>query len=163
MIEWNKRTPEIANLLNPAFCALILYSTIGEYQKKEKKGLPFSLVYLVLPIILHCRTRSRVNSRRNMIVWLQDNPDVLVGFPQRARSLVPFTNEALEFLLSRKYVMITGQGLEIIKPISQSKINAYLSGDSEVTECIKKSEHVGRWFSNMRAEENIYIAWGVRP
>lgn len=99
MIPWSKRTPEIANLLNPSFCAILLYSAIFEYQKKAKNNMPFSLLYLVMPIVLHKNTRNRVNSRENMVVWLQRNPDVLIGFADRAKSLIGFTNEAIEFLL----------------------------------------------------------------
>lgn len=32
--------------------------------------------------------------------------------------------------------------------------------DSEIADCINKAAHFGRWFHNMRAEENIYVAWG---
>ena len=87
MIQWTKRAPEIAYLLNPAFCAIILYTAVFEYQKKSKDGLPFPLLYLVLPIILHKSTRNRVNSKTNMVIWVQRNPDALVGFPERARSI----------------------------------------------------------------------------
>lgn len=163
MIKWNKRTPEIANLLNPAFCAVILYATVSEYQKKTKDGLPFPLLYLILPIILHQNTRSRVNSKTNMVVWLQRNPDTLVGFPERARSLVEFTNEAIEFLLLQQIVIIDGGKLSIAKTMSKVKTDRYAATDSEIADCIQKATYIGRWFSNMRSEENIYVAWGVRP
>lgn len=82
MDSWEKRSPEVANLLNPAFCAVILYATVAEYQKKAKSGVPFPLLYLLLPIVLHQGTRSRINSKTNMVVWLQRNPDVLIVFPK---------------------------------------------------------------------------------
>lgn len=163
MIQWSKRTPEIANLLNPSFCAILLYSATFEYQKKAKSGMPFPLLYLVLPIILHKNTRSRVNSRTNMVVWLQRNPDVLVGFADRAKSLIGFTNEAIEFLLFQGNCEIINGGLSIIKTVSKSKIVQYAANDQEIAECIQKAEHVGRWFYNMHAVENTYTAWGVKP
>jgi len=163
MIQWDKRTPEIANLLNPSFCALILYSTIFEYQKKAKDGLPFPLLYLILPIVLHKSTRDRINSRTNMVVWLQRNPDVLVGFPERAKSLVSFTNEAIEFLLLQEICIINNGKSFITKTVSKSNISQYITSDEEVNDCIQKAENVGRWFCNMRAPENIYAAWGVKP
>ena len=97
MNVWNKRVPEIAYLLNPAFCSSIIYHVILEYQKKAKRGFPFTLIYLILPIILHKSTRERITSRTNMVVWIQRSPDVLVGFSERAKSLVPFANESVEF------------------------------------------------------------------
>lgn len=163
MIQWNKRSPETANLLNPSFCALLLYTATSEYQKKVQSVMPFPLLYLVLPIILHKGTRNRVNSRNNMVVWLQRNPDVLVGFADRTKSLIGFTNEAIEFLLFQGNCTINDGGLSIIKPISKSKIIHYTANDQEIAECVQKAEHVGRWFCNMHAVENIYTAWGVKP
>ena len=163
MVQWNKRSPEIANLLNPAFCAVILYATVAEYQKKAKLGMPFSLLYLLLPILLHQGTRSRINSRTNMVVWLQRNSDALVGFPERARCLVIFTNEAIECLLLQQIVQVENGGLVIQKVLSKAKMDKLAADDPEISDCIQKAAHVGRWFHSMRAEENIYAAWGVRP
>jgi len=160
---WNRRAPEIAYFLNPAFCSTVLYSTIYEYQKKAKDGYPFTLTYLVLPIVLHKSTRERVSSRSNMVVWLQKNPDVLIGFPDRVRSLVSFTNEAIEFLLHQGIITIEHGRLSIIKTISKTKLKEYAETDSEIADCLQKSEHVGRWFEKMGAEENIYAVWGVKP
>jgi len=163
MIQWDKRSPEVANLLNPAFCAIILYATIAEYQKKAKVGIPFPILYLILPIVLHQSTRNRINSKTNMVVWLQRNPDALVGFPDRARSLVIFTNEAIEYLLSQQIVAITDGRLVIQKALSKAKMDKLAATDSEISDCIQKAAHTGRWFYNARTEENIYAAWGVRP
>ena len=165
MAQWNKRTPEISNLLNPPFCAVILYSAAAEYQKKAKSGTPFPLLYLILPIVLHKGTRSKVNYRSNMIVWLQRNPDVLIGFPERARSLITFANEALEFILHQQVASISDGKFIVDKPISKSRMDRFdiATADSEITDCIQKGIHVGRWFFNMRSDESIYAAWGVRP
>jgi hypothetical protein len=161
--RWSKRSPEIANLLSPSFCATILYATASEHQKKSGVGMDFPLTYLVLPIILHKDTREKVNSKSNMVVWLQRNPDVLIGFPDRARSLAPFTNEAIEFMLYRYIINVDGGKLTIQKPLSKSIMDKYSTTDSEVTDCIRKSAHLGRWFINMRSAESIYTAWGVKP
>ena len=158
---WQKRAPEIANLLNPAFCSSIIYHVILEYQKKAKKEFPFSLIYLILPIILHKSTRERVTSRTNMVVWIQRYPDVLIGFPGRARSLVSFANESVIFMLQHKILQYRNGELYIDKVLSRSKIESI--EDQEIHECYTKAENVGRWFAQMGAEENIYAAWGVKP
>ena len=163
MIQWDKRSPEVANLLNPAFCATILYATIAKYQRKAKVGIPFPLLYLILPIVLHQSTRNRITSRTNMVVWLQRNPDSLIGFPDRTRSLVVFTNEAIEYLLLQQIIAITNGTLIIKKTLSKSKMDKFAATDCEILDCIQKATYVGRWFYKMRAEENIYAAWRVRP
>ena len=161
MDAWTKRIPEIAHLLNPAFCSSIIYQVILEYQKKAKRKFPFTLIYLILPIVLHKLTRERITSRTNMVVWIQKYSDVLIGFPERAKSLVPFANESVEFLLQLKILQIISGELSVVKTLSKSKIDAIL--DQEILESYNKAENVGRWFAQMGAEENIYAAWGVKP
>ena len=163
MTVWQKRTPEVAYLLNPAFCATVLYVAIREYQERAFCGFPFPLIYLVLPIVLHKDTRERINSRSNMISWLQNNPDVLVNFALRARDLVVFTNEALEFLLSQEAIAFDNSSIMISNEIQKARLSRYKKKDPEISDCLIKSEHVARWFVNMRVEENIYAAWGVKP
>lgn len=58
MNSWNKRTREVAYLLNPAFCGRMLYSAINAYSIKTKRAFPFPLVYLVLPLVLHKENKS---------------------------------------------------------------------------------------------------------
>lgn len=160
---WKRRVPEIAYLLNPAFCSLVLYTAIFEYQKKIKNSFPYPLIYLVLPVVLHKNTRERINSRTNMTVWLQKYPEVLIGFADRAKSLVPFANENLDFLFHRNIISINEGKLSIETTISKSKLDILTSSDLEIDDCIKKAGHIGRWFALMGAEENIFIAWGVMP
>jgi hypothetical protein len=158
---WKKRAPEIGNLLNPFFCSVVIYYTAFEYQKKKGAPMPFTLVYLILPIILHKNTRERINSKTNMIVWLQKYPDVLIGFHERARDLVLFTNEAIEFLIQGEIITLQKAYLNINKILSRSGMKNF--DDTETLECFKKAEHLGRWFAQISIEENIYIAWGVKP
>ena len=45
-----------------------------------------------------------------------------------------------------------------IKPLNKT-----LYVDEEISECIKKAEHVARWFVSAGKVENIYVCLGVRP
>jgi hypothetical protein len=159
--SWNKRTSEIAYLLNPAFSASVIYSVICEYQKQGGKSFPFVLIYLILPIILHKTTRERINSGTNMIVWIQKFPDVLINFPLRARSMISFANEAIEYLLLHKIIILNGSNISISRTLSKASMQK--TTDGEMLDCYKKSEHLGRWFARVGVEENIYAAWGVKP
>jgi len=161
MKPWKTRSPEIAHLLNPAFCESTIYNVIFSYQKEAKKSLPFPLVYLILPILLHKNTRGRINSHTHLKVWIQNNPDVLIQFSIRARSLVKITNEAIEFLLQNQIINFNGSNLEIQKTLPSSKLKSCL--DEEMQECFLKAEHVGKWFARSGAIENVYVAWGVKP
>ena len=98
MLPWNQRPFIVANLFNPAFCALLLFDFINQYsKKKDNLGMPYSLMYFILPIVLHKETRDSLPKSTNKILhpWIQENPNIRIGFSQRAREFVPFTKEAL--------------------------------------------------------------------
>lgn len=162
MKSWNMRTREVAFLLNPAFCGRVLYSTIKTYNEKTNRAFPFPLIYLVLPLVLHKETRVNINSRTQFQLWVQRHPQLLIDFPRRAKELVPITNESLEFLLQAEKISITRDGeLEISlnsKTLSKTKFV-----DDEISECLKKGEHIAKWFATAGKVETIYIELGVRP
>jgi len=161
MKSWFERSPEVSYLLNPAFCARILYGTIVSYKKECKRDFPFVLSYLVLPIVLHKETRQRVKTVSHMQVWLQENPELLIGYAQRAKSLVSITSEAIEFLLQSGTVEFNSDSIIITCPVKPSKLKSV--SDEEMKECFQKAEAIGKWFSRNGTVENIYQSWGVRP
>ncbi len=162
MKAWNERTHEIAYLLNPAFCGRILYSSINAYNVKTNKSFPFPLIYLILPLVLHKKTRININSKIKFHNWIQDNSHLLTDYAQRTKNLVQITNESLEFLLQTGKVILTSSGeLEIVN--ESKKMGKIKSDDDEILECIRKSEHVGKWFATAGPVKSIYIELGVRP
>ncbi|WP_414577239.1 three component ABC system middle component [Anabaena sp. CCY 9402-a] len=58
MQSWEQRPLEYANLLNPAFCSIILHNAIKGYQNEKKQGMPYPLLFLLLPLVLHNSTRN---------------------------------------------------------------------------------------------------------
>ena len=161
MKSWFERSPEVSYLLNPAFCARILYGTIVSYKKECQRDFPFVLSYLVLPIVLHKETRQRIKTVSHMQVWLQKNPELLIGYAQRAKSLVSITSEAIEFLLQSGTAEFNGDSMIIACPVKPSKLNSV--SDEEMKECFQKAEAIGKWFARNGTVENIYQSWGVRP
>ena len=131
------RTHEVAFLLNPAFCGRILYSTIRTYNEKTNRAFPFPLIYLVLPLVLHKETRMNINSRTQLLVWVQRYPQLLIDFPKRARELE--ISSTSRILSKTKFV------------------------DEEISDCLKKGEHIAKWFALAGKVETIYIELGVRP
>ncbi len=162
MKKWVDRPKEVAYLLNPAFCGRILYATVSAYSKATKRALPFPLIYLALPLILHKPTRERINSRTQLLVWIQRNPELLIDFAKRAIELVRVTNESLELLLQSNYIHLTSNG-ELDIEHTQKAISKTRFTNDEVKECLNKSEQVAKWFAAAGKVETIYIALGVRP
>ena len=162
MKEWNERAKEVAYLLNPAFCGRIIYNTVKEYEIASKRAFPVPLVYLILPLILHKKTRELISSRTQLLVWIQRYPHLLIDFHVRAKELVGITNEAMEFLFQTNFLMLNVNGeIETVKTQKALSKTKYI--DDEVRECILKSGNVAKWFATAGKTETIYISLGVTP
>lgn len=162
MRKWEERSLETKYLLNPAFCSRMLYATILEYESKSGRPLPFPLIYLILPLVLHKRTREKISSSTKLLNWTQTNQELLIGFPARAKEFVEITNESIEFLLCSGMVQINDTG-EIIRTPDIRKLNETEYLNEEIKQCVRKSQHVARWFIGAGTTENIYACLGVRP
>ncbi len=163
MREWRKRSNEIRFLLNPAFCGRIIYSSVEEYKKRSGNDMPFLLVYLILPLVLHKYTRERIipRSRTNLVQWTQSNNEILIGFPERVRGLVEVTDEAVEFLLCASLIEITEDGC--IKRVLHRRFSNTDYTDEEIADCLSKVKYVSRWFADLSSIDTIFSCLGVRP
>jgi hypothetical protein len=163
MIPWENRPIEVANLLNPAFCGEIIRRAVKAYESIKPLGFPYPLVFLLLPVVLHRNTRETIlpRQRSQFHVWIQNNQHVKIGFAERAKQLVPVTKEAITFLLQLKAVSIDDEAN--IKASNYHSKNRLSSASSEILDCYKKAEIVGRWFAKTGTTTNVYIMWGVKP
>ena len=162
---WTSRVVEEANLFNPAFCATILAVATKDYVKKTNRPLPFALAFLVLPIVLHERTREELphSTITALLPWLQEHKSVLVGFSQRVAGLRPVTQEAVMFGIRQGALAIEGPALK-----TTSKYKAPTSARTdmftkETTDTVEAAAFLGRWFANAGTTSTIYAAWGVTP
>lgn len=162
MRAWEYRPGEVKNLLNPAFCGRLIYGTVAEYQKNTKRDFPFPLVYLILPLVLPQSIRGKINSRTQLVNWVQRHQELVFNFGRRASDLVEITNEAVEFMIQTGFIKLTDNG-ELSKEIIAGTLSKTKHTDPEVTECLNKAEHVGRWFAGAGKVETIYVSLGVRP
>ena len=161
MRRWDKRAKEVAYLLNPSFCGLILYNSIKEYEKETSTSFPFFLAYLILPLVLHRKTREKISSRTQMHIWLQKNPELLIDFSKRVNDIVEITNETIRFLLQCKVLEFDKDAAPNLK-LSDLKLKEEKIENEEIDDCIRKAKHVARWFSKGGTVETIYINFGVR-
>ena len=97
-----------------------------------------------------------------MHLWVRRYPHLLIDFPKRARELVPITNESVEFLLQTGKVLLTPNSELEITPASKT-LSKTKFVDNEISECLKKGEHIAKWFATTGKVETIYIELGVRP
>jgi hypothetical protein len=168
MGPWGERPTEVANLLNPAFAGALLRLALDGYAREARAGLPFELAFLVLPICLHPGTTSRLPvspTTTPIHAWLQRdaNRDVLVSFPERLRSLLPFTREAILYAAQRGVISVDDAGLLRAGPKKLRGITAYRKSGGEVSEAIRRAEFTGRWFALSGTTSTIFTLFGVRP
>lgn len=112
MQPWSSRVTEEAYLFNPAFCATLLAKTAEDYTKKAGRPLPFALVFLVLPIVLHQSTRRALPSSTvtSLLPWVQDNREQLVEFAGRVSRLRAITREAVVFGVQHQTLALAETG-----------------------------------------------------
>jgi hypothetical protein len=166
MRNWSERVVEEANLLNPAFGAVLLAEAVAHYDGKTHRGFPFALAFLVLPIILHENTRKSLpkTTLTALLPWVQEHRESLVGFSERVEQLQAVSREALLFGLQTDVLRIDEQGLVRVgdrrKTVTVKRVPHFTD---EVTECVERSGFLGRWFAAAGPITNIFAAWSVAP
>lgn len=154
MRNWLYRSKEINYLLNPAYCGKIIYSVIKKYNdESDNKFFPFSLVYLILPIMLNSNIEEVSFPRIRFSKLITDNPELFINFQKRAKDLVAITNETIEFLLS-------GKALIFNEDATLECNNSIIKSSEKI---IKQSEKLGKLFALAGSENIIYLMLGVRP
>ena len=159
---WNERPFEIRNLFNPAFCGVILLRAFQGFEEEDGSGMPFSLALLVLPLCLYKDSRELISNspRSYLFKTISNNPQMLVGFAERTRSLLPYTFEALGFTMQLQSFEVTSQGrLRMQKKGIRKKID----GTQESIECQKAARIVGKNFAKIGDRVTIYTTFGIRP
>jgi hypothetical protein len=166
LAPWAKRTPEEANLFNPALLGLLASEFIKEFSKARGAPCPFVLPFCALPIALHSKTRAILpgTTITSLYTWRERNPDALVGYAERAKSLRPAVQEAIRFCIDRGAVDVASDGgLRLGRaPVSATKkFELTLTHDAQ--ECISAAKLLGRWFAKAGTTSTILAAWGIKP
>jgi hypothetical protein len=165
MKPWGDRPVEAANLLNPTFCCVVLTASIVSYTNRTQTGIPYPLIFLVLPIVLGKTTRDKLpqNIRTPMAAWLQNNADTKLQFADRVIALKPYTQEAVTLgLLFNWLVLEQGGGLQTTR--TEQDVNRFAQRlDGEVKDCVRAARFVGRWFASESTPQTIMALWGIRP
>jgi len=156
---WRTRSMEERALLNPAFCGELLHLSAAEY---GEPGLPFALSFLILPLVLHKKSRDALPStiRTSIPTWLQRNPDVKIGFDQRVTNTVKVTREAMAFLMAHARLRIADGGLLHAEGVIK---HDHDPGSEEIKDCIAKARFVGRWLRRAGTPATVYALFSNRP
>lgn len=161
IIPWQERPFEIANLLNPAFCSIILWHVIVNNNKKTNNGFDYALTFLVIPLILAKQTRELLppSTRSKMHVWLQSNQEVLIGLDEKIYMLKNITREAVIFGLQSDILDVDSEGKLVAKKVVLKK---YAVRSTEVAQCIEKATMLGKWLANSGDASTIVSMWRIK-
>jgi hypothetical protein len=162
--NWQERSIITANLLNPAFCGEVIRRTIVSFNDNEKEQrFQFILTFLILPIVLHKRTRQKMPMRSTTYFhsWVEENEALFIGFADRARQMLPYTKEAISFLMIHNAVSMDENGLMEVPTYRR----ATPKGDKieEINEIYKKAELLGKWLRLTGNPQTIFMFLKIRP
>lgn len=165
MTAWAARAREEAALFNPGFCSVVLHEAARGYCAVRTGGMDYPLAFLVLPLVLHRPTRSAFprDTRTSMAVWLDGNPDVRVGFVDRARAMAPIVREALIFAANHGLLRIESAHLVPDRALHRKTTFKREHATDEVSACLVRGEFVGKWMASAGKAATIFALWGVRP
>lgn len=161
MTVWKKRSLELQALLNPAFCGEIIRRAIWAYQKTAKKGMPYPLVFLVLPILLHEPTVSKISAstRSGFHMWIENNQHILVGLANRVTEMTPYTKESILFTSKYSEIRVEKNSIRIenYEPGEVDESNKFTS------KYFFRSETVGKWFAQSGNAATVFNLLGLKP
>ena len=165
MIAWDERAWEEQSLLNPCFCANLLWHAATGYESEGDSFLSFEEAFLVLPMVLHQGTREALPTsvRTSFAVWLQENPLSASRITTRAQYLVPYTKEAMMFAGTGQLIEIVGGKLRAIDSLKRKINKALWESSDEVRDCAKRAKFVGRWFALSGGPATVLALLGVKP
>jgi hypothetical protein len=126
-------------------------------------GMPYSLAFLLLPIVLHKATRESLplTIATKMHPWLQEHQEARVGFSQRCASVAAHTREAILFAARGTLLMFSQDGSLQVPRLRLTRLPWPL--DSESATCRQRARFVGRWLASAGDNATIFAMWGVRP
>ena len=165
MTSWMQRSHEERALLNPGFCANLIWHAARGYAGDRNSALSFEESFLVLPFVLHRETREGLprSTRTSLAVWLEENPLARSRVTSRAQMLIPFTKEALAFGGVHGFIRFEEEKLHAEMAWKKAVNRALKASSDEVKSCMKRADFIGKWFAQAGSAATIFALIGVRP
>ena len=162
MSRWEDRPFEVANLLNPAFCGVLVADCAAGFAETSQRPLPYPLPFIMLPAVLHRHTRELLprTTRTRMHAWLQQSAQVRVRFAERCHNLLPQVREGIGFAAQHGTLRLCpGAALEV----TDQYHGPPQRGAAEADTIRRKAVFAGKWFALAGDVHMIYAMWGVKP
>ena len=161
-LSWWQRPPEEAAHFNPAFCGELLARAVRSYHAGRHSLMSLPLIFVVLPLALHARTRHALPRRATttFVSWSMDHEAILNEVPDRVLGLRPITREALLFMCQLKALALSSEGVSTgPKPLRLSSRPDVTSDDAD--EARRAATFLGRWFAYQPMPGAVLQTMGV--
>lgn len=151
-------------MLNPALLAVITAAASIQYERSSEQSMPWSLAFLVAPLVLHRSTREALptTTRTHLGAWVAQHPVEHAGFARRALSLRDFVLEGVRFGLANGLLNADDEG-RLTGTLATGKGRKSLNGDSEVGQIVARAGFVGRWLTKIDQPATAFVMLGVAP
>ena len=165
MTAWVDRTIEERVLLNPAFCASLIWHFASAGRVQGQRALTFAETYLVLPIVLPKISRESLprSTRTSLATWLDENPSFQATLAVRTRTMVPFTKDALIFGGTRQLLQVSTEAVCANMEWKRRVSSVLRQSSAETQACLKKAAFLGTWFIETGEANTVMALLGVRP
>lgn len=152
-------------LFNPAYTGFILHSSIKEFVKFKSDGMHYALPFVIVPMAMNCLTASRLPDtyRTPIGSWVTSNEGLLSDFAEQAQAYNPIVRSAISFLLNRELLIINKIGCLLLGENKLANNPKLFNTSSNMTNALRASRFLGKWFAHAPSTETIFVQLGIRP
>ena len=93
--------------------------------------------------------------------WVEENEAVFIGFADRAKQMMPFTREAISFLMVQQAMTVDEDGF--VYASRYKKAIPKGANTEEINEIYKKAELLGKWLRLTGNPQTIFMFLKIRP
>ena len=165
--DWEQRPTELRSLFNPAFCSLLIAQSVKDFEKEQESGngMPFMMSHLLLPIALHTETRNLLPATTHTKIahWINQHPQVPLGFAERVRGCRSITSEGIRFGVAQGILTLDGSGALKHVPRKPRGLDRVANTSPEVGACFQAVRFLGRWFARVPDTVFLFRIFRLRP
>lgn len=146
-------------MYNPALIACLLSTAAAAYKRQVSSGMPLALCFIIAPLALHRGTRQNLPTTTSihLSTWVERNPTVRAGFPDRAQALVDPVRQGLRFALRHQILELRGDTL-----LPQTRLSAKAPEHPELNDILRIGRLLGRWLAK-NDTATVFSLMGVTP
>lgn len=148
-------SPEVERLLNPAFGCAVLAMAARRYSKQPAGhglGLPLLLAFVVLPLVLHGRTRQSIvqhNTGYGLHRFIRTHSETLAGLDRRVQGFRAFSQAAVTFGACNGLIELDDESLHIAATPAFLRALSAADLDEDAIGTLRAADRLGAWFAGL--------------